>query len=107
MVDIHHRGVSQLENLFSSCVYLCVLCFAPAAPESERGEGVHRECGQEAGHHGPADQVSHPAEPAPTRTWRKPKAFAVFHRLFLVCQLFQRGECLLLWLQQNVFTLCR
>ena len=28
-----------------------------AAAESERGESLHGECGQEAGHHGPADQV--------------------------------------------------
>lgn len=32
------------------------LCFS-AASESERGESLHRECGQEAGDHGPADQV--------------------------------------------------
>lgn len=29
-----------------------------AATESERGESVHGECGQEAGDHGPADQVA-------------------------------------------------
>lgn len=36
-----------------SFVPLCV----SAASESERGESLHRECGQEAGDHGPADQV--------------------------------------------------
>lgn len=36
-----------------SFVPLCV----SAASESERGESLHGECGQEAGDHGPADQV--------------------------------------------------
>lgn len=34
----------------------CRVC-ASAAAESERGESLHRECGQKAGHHGHADQV--------------------------------------------------
>lgn len=42
----------RFAHLYPSC-HICV----SAAAESERGEGLHRECGQEAGHHGPADQV--------------------------------------------------
>lgn len=38
-----------------------VFCVSAAA-ESERGESLHRECGQEADHHGPADQVGGSSE---------------------------------------------
>lgn len=55
MVYIYHVRSCSLVNLFF--LYVCVSPFASAAPESERGESLHRECGQAAGHHGPADQV--------------------------------------------------
>lgn len=43
-----------------------VLFCVSAAAESEWGESLHRECGQEADHHGPADQVGFSPElPSP------------------------------------------
>lgn len=38
-------------------LFFFLIISVSAAAESERGESLHRECGQEAGHHGPADQV--------------------------------------------------
>ena len=46
--------VDGLEWRSSYNVFLC----CGAAPEGQRGQGLHRKCGQETDHHGPPDNVS-------------------------------------------------